>query len=151
MEKDKATLRGKFHIALFREGQMIEEREAYNTVTAGGKALMSGLILTDIAASLTACDYLAVGTGTTAPSTAQTALVGEKYRNASTGSQQTTTVPNDTARLTCSIAITATNTMSEAGVFNDTAAGTMLARTTYSAISVNSGDTLNIGYDVTIA
>ena len=149
MEKEKTTLRGKFHIGLFREGQLIEERDTYNTVTAAGKAMVSGLIITDVGG--TACDNIAIGTGTTAPATSQTALVGEKYRKSCTGSQTTTTVPNDTARLTCSVAITATATMSEAGVFNATASGTMLARTTYSAISVNSGDTLNIGYDVAVA
>jgi hypothetical protein len=122
---------------------------AYNTVVAAGKASISGLILTDVGG--TAFDNIAIGTGTTAPATGQTALVGEKYRSACTGSQQTTTVTNDTARLTCSINITATDTMSEAAVFNTTASGTMLARATYSAISVNNGDTLNIGYDIVIA
>ena len=149
MEKEQTTLKGRFHIAVVREGQIVEERDSYNIVTAAGKALVSGLILTDV--TVTACDFIAIGTGTSAPTTAQTALVGEKYRNACTGSQTTTTVPNDTARLTCSVAITATATMSEAGVFNATASGTMLARSTYSAISVNSGDTLNIGYDVAVA
>jgi hypothetical protein len=149
MEKEKTTLQGKFHIAVVREGQIVEERSSYNTVTAAGKALVSGLILTDIGG--TACDNIAIGTGTTAPATGQTALVGELYRNACTGSQQTTTVTNDTARLTCSVAITATATMSEAGVFNATSSGTMLARATYSAIGVNNGDTLNIGYDIVIA
>ena len=149
MEKEQTTLRGKFHIALVRDDQIVEERNSYNTVTAAGKAQVAGLIVLDVGG--TACDHIAIGTGTSAPTTAQTALVGEKYRNACTGSQQQTTVPNDTARLTCSVAITATSTMSEAGVFNSSSTGVMLARSTYSAISVNSGDTLNIGYDVAIA
>lgn len=149
MEKETTTLRGKFHIALVRDNEIVEERESYNIVTAGGKALVSGLIVTDVGG--TACDHIAIGTGTTAPSTSQTTLVGEKYRNACTGSRITTTVPNDTARLTCSVGITATATMSEAGVLNSSSTGIMLARSTYSAISVNDGDTLNIGYDVAIA
>jgi hypothetical protein len=148
-QKEKTTLRGHFHLALVREGSIVEERNVYNTVTAAGKASMAGLILTDVGG--TAYDNIAIGTGTTAPATSQTTLVGEKYRSSCTGSQQTTTVTNDTARLTCSINITATNTMSEAGVFNATASGTMLARATYSSISVNSGDTLNIGYDIAVA
>lgn len=151
MEKEQTTLTGRFHIALVREGQIVEERFNYNTVTAAGKALAAGRLLLDLDGTTTGCDYIAIGTGTTAPATSQTALVGEKYRNACTGSTVTTTVPNDTARLTCSIAITATATMSEAGTFNHTSSGTMLARSTYSAISVNSGDTLNIGYDVSVA
>lgn len=149
MEKEKATLQGKFHIALVRNNGIVEERENFNTVMAGGKSLLSGLMLTDVGG--TACDHIAIGTGTTAPATSQTALVGEKYRNACTGSQQTTTVTNDTARLTCSISITASNTMSEAGIFNSSSGGVMFARATYSGLAVNSGDSLNVGYSVTIA
>jgi hypothetical protein len=146
---EKATLIGKFHIALFDGDKIIEERNVYNTIMNGGKAQVAGLILTDVGG--TGCDYVAVGTGTTAPNVTQTALVGEKYRNACTGSLQTTTVANDTARLTCSIAITATATMSEAGAFNSSSAGVMLARTTYSALAVSSGNTLQVGYSVQVS
>jgi hypothetical protein len=146
---EKATLIGKFHIALFDENKLIEERDVFNTVMNAGKAEMSGLLLTDVGGQ--AFDYVSVGTGTTAPNITQTALVGEKYRNACTGSQQTTTVTNDTARLTCSIAITATNTMSEAGVFNSSSAGDMLARTTFSGLAVSSGNTLQVGYSIQVS
>ena len=146
---EKATLIGKFHIALFDQNKLIEERDVFNTVMNAGKAEMSGLLLKDVGGQ--AFDYVAIGTGTTAPNITQTALVGEKYRNACTGSQQTTTVTNDTARLTCSIAITATATMSEAGVFNSSSAGDMLARTTFSGLAVSSGNTLQVGYSIQVS
>lgn len=152
MEKEqteKVGLEGRFHIALVRNNQVIQEFESPNTVVAGGKAQVAALMLTDVGG--TAFDYIAVGTGTTAPATSQTTLVGEKYRNACTGSQVTTTVPNDTARLTCSIAMTATNTLSEAGALNSSSTGILLARSTFSGVSVITGDTLNVGYDVAVA
>lgn len=149
MEKEKTTLKGKFHIAVVRDNQVIQEFESPNTVLNAGKAQVAALMLTDIGG--TAFDYIAVGTGTSAPNVTQTALVGEKYRGACTGSQVTTTVTNDTARLTCSIAMTATNTLSEAGALNSSSAGILLARSTFSGVSVITGDTLNVGYDVAVA
>jgi len=146
---EKFGLKGRFRIACLRDNQVIEERDTDNTIMNAGKTEVSGLLLTDIGG--VAFDYLAVGTGTTAPNATETALVGEKYRGAGTGSQTTTTVTNDTARLTASVAITASNSLTEAGIFNSSSGGDMLARTTFSAINVNSGDTLNIGYDVAVS
>jgi len=60
---EKATLIGKFHIALFDENKLIEERDVFNTVMNAGKAEMSGLLLTDVGGQ--AFDYVSVGTGTT--------------------------------------------------------------------------------------
>ena len=148
MEKE-ITLKGKFRIACLRDNEVIAEREIDNTIMNAGKAIVSGLILTDVGG--TAFDYLAVGTSATAPNATQTALIAEKYRVAGTGSRQTTTVTNDTARLTGSIAITASNSIQEAGIFNSSSAGSLLARTTFSAISVSASDTLNVGYSVKVS
>jgi len=147
--KDKCGLKGKFNIACLRDNQVIDEREVSNTIMNAGLAEVTGLMLTDVGG--TAFDYLAVGTSATAPNATQTALIAQVYRVAGTGSQQTTTVSNDTARLTTSIAITASNTIQEAGIFNSSSAGDMLARTTFSGISVSNGDTLNIGYSITLS
>jgi len=148
MEKE-ITLKGKFRIACLRDNEVIAEREIDNTIMNAGKAIVSGLILTDVGG--TAFDYLAVGTSATAPNATQTALIAEKYRVAGTGSRQTTTVTNDTARLTGSIAITASNSIQEAGILNASSNGDMLARTTFSAISVSASDTLNVGYSVKVS
>jgi hypothetical protein len=149
MEKENIGLKGKFHIALIRGGQVIDERDSENTVTAAGKAQVAGILVTDIGG--VPFDYLAIGTGTAAPSTANTTLAGEKYRGAATGSRVTTTVPNDTARLTASFAITASNNIAETGILNSSSAGVLLARGTFSALTCSSSDTVNIGYDVAIA
>jgi hypothetical protein len=49
---------------------LVEEREMCNLVTTVGKGLLSGLLLTDIGG--TACDYIAVGTGTNAAAAGDT-------------------------------------------------------------------------------
>lgn len=149
MEKDNVGLKGRFKIACLRDNEVIAERDIENTIMNAGKAEVSGLILTDIGG--VAFDYVAVGTSATAPNATQTALIAQVYRVAGTGSQQQTTVANDTARLTASIAMTASNSIQEAGIFNSSSAGDMLARTTFSAISVNNGDTLNVGYAVAVS
>ena len=143
-EKQPIKLRGTFHVAVL--GQDGSTREVANTIMNAGLAEVSGLILSDVGGN--GFENLAVGTGTAAPNATQSALIAETYRVAGTGSQEQTTVANDTARLTSSIAITSTNAVTEAGIFNSSSAGDMLARTTFSAVSVSSGDTINIGYDV---
>ncbi|MHA1305574.1 MAG: hypothetical protein ACTSPI_17880 [Candidatus Heimdallarchaeaceae archaeon] len=141
------TLKGTFHVAVLGKDNEVKTSQTIpNTIMNVGLAEISGLILKDIGGN--AFDYLAIGTGTTAPNATQTALVSETYRQAGTGSQITTTVTNDTARLTTSMSITDSNVFSEAGIFNSSSAGDMLARTTFSATTASDGDTVNLGYDV---
>ena len=147
--KEQMGLKGRFRIACLRDNEVVEERDVENTIMNAGIKVITGLMLTDIGED--AFDYLAVGTSATAPNATQTALLAQVYRVAGTGSQETDSVTDDSARLTTSIAITASNSIQEAGIFNSTSAGDMLARTTFSAISVNDGDTLNLGYDVVLS
>lgn len=142
---------GRFRIAVLGENdEVTNEIDFPNTIMNGGKAQVAGLILTDLGTGSVgaAFDYLAIGTGTTAPNATQTALIGEKYRVAGTGSRVTTNVANDTARLTGSFAITSSITASEIGVLNSASSGIMLCRTTFSGVALTSGNTLLAGYDV---
>ena len=68
-------------------------------ITNVGMAEVAALIGLDTQSSATAFDYIAIGTGTTAPSATDTALVSEQQRAAATGSLTTTTVSNDTLQL----------------------------------------------------
>jgi len=148
--EETTSLKGKFRIAVLGEDQKLKTYlEVPNTIMNAGKAVVSGLMLTDVGED--AFDYIAIGTSNTAPNATQSALIAEKYRVAGTGSQETTTVTDDTARLTSSIAITSSISVQEAGIFNSSSTGDMLARSTFSAVSVNNGDTINIGYDVKVS
>jgi len=148
--ESKVGLKGRFHVAVLGEDG-IEKFHIIspNTIMNAGKAVVSGLMLSDVGG--TAFDYIAIGTDNTAPNATDTSMYAEVYRVAGTGSQETTTVTDDTARLTTSVSITSSVSIQEAGVFNSDSAGDMLARSTFSAVSVNDGDTINIGYDCILA
>jgi len=146
---EKTSLSGTFHVAVLSDGKEIYHNVVPNTIMNAGKAVVSGLIAKDIGED--AFDHIAIGTDNSAPNVTDTSMYAEVYRNSGTGSQETTTVTDDTARLTTSIAITSSVTLQEAGIFNSSSAGDMLARATYSATTASSGDTVNIGYDVKVA
>ena len=140
-------LKGTFHVAVLDKNNEVKDLKVIpNTIMNAGLAEISGLILTDIGGN--AFDYLAIGTTNTAPNATQSALIAETYRVAGTGSQETDSVTDDTARLTTSVSITHSNVFSEAGIFNSSSTGDMLARTTFSATTASDGDTVNLGYDV---
>jgi len=140
-------LKGTFHVAVLGEdGKEKFHQVVPNTIMNAGLAEVSGLILTDVGGN--AFDYLALGTDNTSPNATDTSMYAETYRVAGTGSQETDSVSDDTARLTTSVSITDSNVFVEAGIFNSDSSGDMLARTTFSAITASSGDTVNLGYDV---
>lgn len=148
--KSTAKLNGFIRIEKVSNGQVVDFREVTNTVVNGGKAQVAALILSDVGG--TAFDYLSIGTSNTAPGATQTALQGYAYSTAGTGTRITTTVTNDTARLSGSFAITASATLREMGIFTATGGtGTMLARATFSDLAVNNADTVNAVYNIQVA
>jgi len=96
--------------------------------------------------------YVGIGTGTTSESVTDTALQNELKRKPASVSQTTTTVTNDTALLEATFSsadgITGTQNISEAGVFNASSGGVLLARKVFTAVPVNfdAGDSITIRY-----
>jgi hypothetical protein len=122
-----------------------------NLVTNAGFAGAAGRLMGS--GSPAAFTYIAVGTGTTAASTADTTLVTETStsglaRANGTVSLVTTTVTNDTAQVTNTFSVTGTVAVTESGVLNASSAGTLLCRQVFSAINVVSGDSLAITWKV---
>lgn len=147
-------LKGIINIKAIRDGEVIDEREVQNLITTAGKAGISARI--NGVGSPTAYTYLAVGTGTTAPASGNTALETEitdsgLARTAATASQVTTTTTNDTAQLSYTWTVSGTKAVTECGILNASTSGTMLGRQTFSAINVVSGDSLQITYKVVVA
>jgi len=132
-------------------GKVKEKRTIRNKIVNAGLAAIAGLLLSDV--SVDDFDYIAVGTGTDAAAAGDTTLDTEitdsgLERAAGTGTRETTTVTNDTAQLTKTFTVTGTKAVTEAGVFNAAAAGTLLARQVFSAINVVSGDSLQINWQI---
>lgn len=99
--------------------------------------------------------YLEIGIGTTAADHADTTLESaiSTYacgRAAATCTRVTTTVTNDTAQLVKSWTVGAGGSfaVTESGIFNNSSAGTMLARQVFSAINIAAGDSLQVTWTV---
>lgn len=150
--KARAGVGGVFHIQHIRDGRVIDERVVHNLVVNAGLAALAGLTIAT--GHTNAFDYIAIGTGTTAPAAANTALqaeisTGGGARALATLSRVTTTVTNDSAQLVKTFTFTSSFAVTEAGVFDSSAAGTMLCRQTFTAINVVNTDTLAVTYTVT--
>jgi len=132
-------------------GRWSKSAKVANLITNAGFALIAGRI--NGSGSPAAATYIAVGTGTTAASTADTALQTESStsglsRAAATVSLVTTTVTNDTAQMVVTFTVTGSVAVTESGVLNDSSSGTLLCRQVFSAINVVSGDSLQITWKV---
>jgi len=96
--------------------------------------------------------YIALGTGVVAAAAGDTTLgteitTGGGARASAAASRVTTDVTNDTARLVNTFNFTATFAVTESGVLNAGAAGTLLSRQVFAAINVNNGDSLQVTWD----
>ena len=124
-------------------------------ITASGKAEVAGLM--GNTGSPTAFTYLANGSGSTAFVKTQTALVTENTANGSarhvaTVSRTTTTDTNDTLSLVYQWTATGAVTIKEAGVFNASSAGDMLARKVLAAtVTLAATDTWTWTHLITVA
>jgi len=98
--------------------------------------------------------YVAIGTGTTPESVADTALESELARKVATVSQTTMVVENDTAVLEATFSsgdgLSGSKSICEAGVFNASTGGVLLARKVFACVPVNfdAGDSITIRYYV---
>lgn len=108
------------------DGNVLVDKQ--NLVVNGGLAFLANAL---VAASSSPFTHIAVGSGTTAPSAGQTALVTELGRVAFTYNVSGSSV---TLSATFNAGV-ATGTWNEAGIFNAASAGTMYARTTFATIT----------------
>ncbi|TDA41335.1 MAG: hypothetical protein DSO07_05130 [Thermoproteota archaeon] len=123
-----------------------------NIITNAGIASIIRLIFSGL--TDTKFGYLAIGSGTTTESATDTALVQEIKRKAATITQTTTSISGDTAQVSATFSssdgLTGTANVCEAGIFNASTGGTMLARKTFTCVSLNwdAGDSITINYYV---
>lgn len=112
-----------------------------NLITNAGIAGAAARLSAGVVAAF---NYIAIGTGTTAAAVSDTTLETEAYRGLATVSYITTDVADDTVKLVATLTLTVAGTITEAGVFNDAAAGTMLARQTFSGLALEAGDQVQV-------
>jgi len=138
-----------------REGRVKDYRKVMNLITNVGKAQVAGLINGVVT---TPFKYIAIGDGSstspgtcTSPSATDTALGHEVSRASATVGRATTNVTNDTATLSATFNFTASYSLCEAGIFDASSGGNMLARQTFAVLNVASGDSLTINWKVVVS
>lgn len=147
MFADGLKLHGSMEAILVRENGDVEVTRKDNIIVNGGfDAICDAIAKSTRPAPF---NYIAVGTGTTAPAATQTALVTESARVSATYAHT-----NGTKVFTLTATFeagTATAALTEAGVFNAASAGTMLDRVTFAVINKGANDSLTITFTFTLS
>ncbi len=140
MISDDLKLTGNLTIAL--NDEIVQETD--NLVVTAGKNWVADRMNNANAVM----SHMAVGTGTTAAAAGQTALVTETDRNALTS---TTVTNNAVAYVATWAAGDATAALTEAGIFDASSGGDMLARTVFSVVNKGASDSMTITWTVTVS
>ena len=139
-----------------KHGNLIAKRDSgwqeHECLTNTGFASVAGLLLTDVGD--TAYDYIGIGTGVVAADPTDTDLGTPVKRKAGTGTRVTTTVADDTSQIVVTFVagdtLSGTDAITESGVMNAAAAGTMICRQTFAALNINwdTGDSLAVTWKI---
>lgn len=148
MKKGLVSPTFKANFPLF--GHMSDKMVLANLVVNTGMAAVASRI--NGSGAEPAFTWIGIGIGTTGAAAADTVLETERDEAGTTNtnhksasvSRVTTDVTNDTAQLVTTFNFSATLAITESGVFNASPDGVMLARQTFSAVNVVSGDSLQV-------
>jgi hypothetical protein len=145
MINDSIKMTGAVTIQLFNaDGSVKDKREIKNLVVTAGKQFIAGR-MTGTAAIMS---HMAVGSGTTAAAAGDTALGSQISRVALTSGSTSGAVTTYVASYPAG---TGTGALTEAGVFNDVSAGTMLCRTVFAVVNKGADDAMSITWAVTVS
>ncbi len=147
METDFFNLKGELCIQIFdQEGVETFKQVVPNLVVTAGKVWVTNLMQSGTG---TPMSYMAVGTGTNAAAVGDTTLQTETARVATTVAGGTAST-NTLQFVGLFGAGVGTGALTEAGIFNANAAGTMLSRTVYTTVNKGASDTLQITWTITV-
>jgi hypothetical protein len=147
MEDNKLKLKGSLTLTLKKANGEVQTLHKDNLIVDGGFDFIADAIGNSSQPS--PMGYIALGTGTTAAASGQTALVTELDRNAATYSHSSGT---QTFTFTATFAAgDATGAITEAGVFNASSSGTMLDRVVFSVINKGADDALDAVFTFTMS
>jgi hypothetical protein len=150
MLNEKLTVTGQVSIQIFdAQGNLKDSRDIKNLVVTTGKTFIASSMLktTNSPAAMT---HMALGTGTTAAAAGDTAL-----QAAIAGSRVTFSSATSSSNVVTYVASfpagTGTGAVTEAGIFNDPTAGTMLCRTVFSVVNKGANDAMSITWQITVS
>jgi hypothetical protein len=146
MLKENLKLRGDVALVLKdKNGNVKEKREINNLIVTAGLTFICSRMAgtTDSVMS-----HMALGSGTTAAAAGQTDLVSilgsREALDSSTASSNTITYVSSFE------AGEGTGAVTEAGIFNAAASGTMLCRTVFSVVNKEADDTMSVTWTITL-
>lgn len=128
-------------------GELFAERKVHNMIMDAGEDVVAKMIGGIAANPFT---YIAMGTDNTAPADSQTALVSEITSNG--GARAADSAPSTSGNVLTvqyQFNITGALAIQEAGLFNSSSGGDMLARQTFAVINVDNGDSVTIIWEIT--
>lgn len=143
--KDFIKMKGRVDVKLIRNGVVVQEIKHHNMIVHVGKQFIIQRIKDG---SVPPVRWMAIGTGTTSPTSADTALEVEVSRLGIA-----TPVDNDTTLVFTGIfpAGNGEGDITEAGLFNADSAGTMLARTTFPVVPKGEFDDIAISWYISLS
>lgn len=144
MLEDDVKVTGSVNITLYdKEGQVLEELSNHNLVVSSGKTFIASRIASNTSPIM---NYIAIGSGSTAPNVSNTSLFIETGRIGAVSQSI-----NNTVRFTCTFPESiGTGAITEAGIFNASSNGIMLCRTVFPSITKGAEDTMAIVWTLTI-
>jgi len=148
MFHDYSKVTGVVELTLLDANGNVKERQTVTNlvVTAGKNVIADRMKGTPTKAAMT---HMAVGTNSTAAAAGDTTLGAEVA--ASRTSLTSTSVTGAVITYACTFnAGVGTGALTEAGIFNASSAGDMLARVVFSTINKAAGDVLTINWTVTV-
>lgn len=128
------------------DGSIKEQFKVENLVVDAGLAYIASRMKD---ATATAMTHMGLGTSTTAAAGGQTDLVSQTASRVALSS--TTVTSNAVQYITIFTAGVCTGAITEAGIFNASTSGTMLARTVFSVVNKGASDAMTITWTITIA
>lgn len=148
MTNDKFKVHGAMELLLQRADGSVQAVRKDNLIMDVGFDLICDA-LGKAASRPAVVSHIAVGTGTAAVASSQTALTTELSRVAATYAHTAgTKVFTMTATFAAGVG---TGAITEAGVFNAASAGTMLDRVLFSVINKGADDTLTVTFTFTLS
>jgi hypothetical protein len=147
-------LHGRLDVMLYDEfGNLKDERHFDNLIVDAGFEGVAYMIAPhDGTAVSDPWNYVAVGTGTTAPAAGDTALGGTELARLQDATAAYTDTPSKQLQLQVSFGPgVGTGNVAESGLFNDSSGGSMLARQTFTPIAKGASDTLTVTWTITLS
>lgn len=153
--QDRSTITGHVILQVFdtSTGELKYKVENHNLVVDVGLDEMAQATFGVGGVGTTNFDFINIGLGTTAPTATDTII----ETSACARIQDVAPDVNSLISGETSVSVissfdggTCTGAITEAGIFNLITGGQLLARSTFGAVTIGAGDTLNVNYTITI-